>query len=99
MGRQLGRGMAEFRKFRDSFDDDLKGFLGHDEHDEEEKPKPSGRELPPADTGGKHPVPASRDRGAAVTWAAALHGRSPSPPARAPARPHTLPGAPETSAP
>ena len=64
MGRQLGRGMAEFRKFRDSFDDDLKGFLGHDEHDEhgeEEKPKPSGRELPPADTGGKPPFPEGRD--------------------------------------
>ena len=64
MGRQLGRGMAEFRKFRDSFDDDLKGFLGHDEHDghdEGEKPKPSGGELPPADTGGKPPLPEGRD--------------------------------------
>ena len=64
MGRQLGRGMAEFRKFRDSFDDDLKGFLGHDEHgehDESEKPKPSGGELPPADTGGKPPLPEGRD--------------------------------------
>jgi len=58
MGRQLGRGMAEFRKFRDSFDDDLKGFLGHDEH---EKPKPPGGELPPADTGGKPPFPEGRD--------------------------------------
>ena len=65
MGRQIGRGMAEFRKFRDSFDDDLKGFLGHDEHgdhDEDEKPtKPSGGELPPADTGGKPPLPEGRD--------------------------------------
>ena len=65
MGRQLGRGMAEFRKFRDSFDDDLKGFLGHDEHHgddhhEDEKPTPGG-ELPPADTGGKPPFPEGRD--------------------------------------
>ena len=58
MGRQLGRGMAEFRKFRDSFDDDLRGFLGHDEH---EKPKPPRGELPPADTGGKPPFPEGRD--------------------------------------
>ena len=58
MGRQLGRGMAEFRKFRDSFDDDLRGFLGHDE---EEEPKASGRELPPADTGRKPPFPEGRD--------------------------------------
>jgi TatA/E family protein of Tat protein translocase len=57
MGRQIGRGMAEFRKFRDSFDNDLRGFLGHDEHHENEEPssKPSGGELPPADTGGKLP--------------------------------------------
>ena len=71
MGRQIGRGMAEFRKFKDSFDDDLKGFLGHDEHHESEEPtKPSGgelpppdtgRKLPPADTGGKPPFPEGRD--------------------------------------
>ena len=61
IGRQVGRGLAEFRKFKDSFDDDLKGFLGHEEHHEDEKPKPSGRELPPADTGGKPPFPEGRD--------------------------------------
>jgi len=67
VGRQIGRGMAEFRKFRDSFDDDVRGFLGRDEHDEHdehgegEKPKPSGGELPPADTGGKPPFPEGRD--------------------------------------
>jgi sec-independent protein translocase protein TatA len=64
MGRQIGRGMAEFRKFRASFDDDLRGFLGHDEHDEhdeDEKPKPSGGELPPADPGGKPSLPEGRD--------------------------------------
>jgi hypothetical protein len=57
----VGRGLAEFRKFKDSFDDDLKGFLGHDEHHQDEKPKPSGGELPPADTGGKPPFPEGRD--------------------------------------
>ncbi|HEX3668531.1 MAG TPA: twin-arginine translocase TatA/TatE family subunit [Acidimicrobiia bacterium] len=66
IGRQVGRGLAEFRKFKDSFDDDLKGFLGHDEHHEDEhhedeEPKPSGGELPPADTGGKPPFPEGRD--------------------------------------
>jgi sec-independent protein translocase protein TatA len=66
IGRQVGRGLAEFRKFKDSFDDDLKGFLGHDEHHEDEhhedeQPKPSGGELPPADTGGKPPFPEGRD--------------------------------------
>ena len=66
IGRQVGRGLAEFRKFKDSFDDDLKGFLGHDEHhesehNEDEKPNPSGGELPPADTGGKPPFPEGRD--------------------------------------
>jgi sec-independent protein translocase protein TatA len=64
IGRQVGRGMAEFRKFRASFDDDLRGFLGHDEHaehDEDEKPEPSGGELPPADAGGKPPFPEGRD--------------------------------------
>jgi sec-independent protein translocase protein TatA len=70
MGRQIGRGMAEFRKFRDSFDGELRGFLGHDEHHEDEEPKPSGGELPPAetdrkpppaDTGGRPPLPEGRD--------------------------------------
>jgi sec-independent protein translocase protein TatA len=60
VGRQLGRGLAEFRKFRDSFDDDLRGFLGHDE-DEPEKPQPSSRELPPANTDRKPPLPEGRD--------------------------------------
>jgi hypothetical protein len=62
--------MAEFRKFRDSFDGELRGFLGHDEHHEDEEPKPSGGELPPAqtdrkpppaDTGGRPPLPEGRD--------------------------------------
>jgi sec-independent protein translocase protein TatA len=65
VGRQMGRGLAEFRKFRDSFDDDLRGFLGHDEdehdEDENEKPEPSGRELPPANPGRKPPLPEGRD--------------------------------------
>jgi sec-independent protein translocase protein TatA len=66
IGRQVGRGLAEFRKFKDSFDDDLKGFLGHDEHHEDEhhedeEPKASGGEIPPADTGGKPPFPEGRD--------------------------------------
>lgn len=55
IGRQVGRGLAEFRRVKDSFDDDLKGFLGHDEHHEDDEPKPSAGELPPADTGGKPP--------------------------------------------
>ena len=58
MGRQVGRGLAEFRKFRDSLDNDVRGFLGHDE---DEEPKPSAGELPPADTGGKRQLPEGRD--------------------------------------
>jgi len=58
MGRQVGRGLAEFRKFRDSLDNDVRGFLGHDE---DEEPKPSAGELPPTDTGGKRQLPEGRD--------------------------------------
>jgi TatA/E family protein of Tat protein translocase len=60
IGRQVGRGLREFRKVRDSFDDDLRGFLGHDE-DEPSPTSSSGRELPPADAGRKPPLPEGRD--------------------------------------
>ena len=58
VGRQVGRGLAELRKFRASFDDEVRGFLGHDEH---EPPMPSDGELPPADAGGKPPLPEGDD--------------------------------------
>jgi sec-independent protein translocase protein TatA len=57
-GRQVGRGLAELKKFRAAIDDDVRGFLGHDEHD---PPPSSGGELPPADTGGKPPLPEGDD--------------------------------------
>ncbi len=58
VGRQVGRGLAELRKFRASLDDEVRGFLGHDE---DEPPMPSGGELPPADAGGKPPLPEGDD--------------------------------------
>lgn len=66
VGRQVGRGLSELRKFRQSFDDDIRGFLGHDghDHDEDDQPPPtppSRGELPPADTGGRPPLPEGGD--------------------------------------
>jgi len=65
VGRQVGRGLTELRKFRASFDDEVRGFLGHDEDGEAPPspppPTPSGGELPPADTGGKPPLPEGGD--------------------------------------
>jgi len=59
IGRQVGRGLAEFRKFRESLDDDLRGFLHHDE----ETPSPSPpRELPPGgESDSKPPRPQPSD--------------------------------------
>jgi TatA/E family protein of Tat protein translocase len=62
VGRQVGRGLSELRKFRESFDDDIRGFLGHDQDDSPEPPSPPSRgELPPADTGGRPPLPEGGD--------------------------------------
>ena len=58
VGRQVGRGVAELRKFRAALEDDVRGFLGQDEH---EPPTSSGGELPPADAGGKPPLPEGGD--------------------------------------
>ncbi|HYV60730.1 MAG TPA: twin-arginine translocase TatA/TatE family subunit [Acidimicrobiia bacterium] len=60
VGRQVGRGLTELRKFRASFDDEVRGFLGHDE-DVPPPPTPPGGELPPADTGRKPPLPEGGD--------------------------------------
>jgi len=43
IGRQVGRGLQEFRKVRDSFDGNLRGFLGQDDASE----APEQGELPP----------------------------------------------------
>ena len=76
VGRQVGRGLTELRKFREAFDDDMRGFLGHhgdepptadapppaDEPSTSDAPPPSpGRELPPAGTGGRPPLPEGGD--------------------------------------
>jgi TatA/E family protein of Tat protein translocase len=58
VGRQVGRGLAELRKFRESLDEDVRGFLGHHE---DEPSTSSGGELPPADAGGKPPLPEGGD--------------------------------------
>jgi TatA/E family protein of Tat protein translocase len=31
IGRQIGRGLHELRKFREGFEDDIRGFVGHDD--------------------------------------------------------------------
>ena len=61
VGRQVGRGLAELRKFRESLDDDIRGFLGHDEDDQSPPAPPSRGALPPADTGGKPRLPDGGD--------------------------------------
>jgi TatA/E family protein of Tat protein translocase len=61
IGRQVGRGLREFRKFRESLDDDIRGFLGHDDEEDHRTTSEQG-ELPPG--GGsekKPPLPESRD--------------------------------------
>ena len=62
VGRQVGRGLAEFRKFRESLDDDIRGFLHHDEeeHDQVEQSASPPPQLPPGgqnggESGGKPP--------------------------------------------
>lgn len=76
VGRQVGRGLAELRKFREAFDDDIRGFLGHHE-DEPSTPDElsppdnppasddasptSSREPPPGGTGGRPPLPEGGD--------------------------------------
>jgi TatA/E family protein of Tat protein translocase len=65
IGRQVGRGVREFRKFQQGFRDDIEGaFGGHDDdhdddHDEDDQPRqieagksdhPRRHEPPPADT-------------------------------------------------
>jgi sec-independent protein translocase protein TatA len=53
IGRQVGRGLAEFRRFRDSVNDDLRGFLDHDEDGPSGSPP---RQLPEdGEPGGKPP--------------------------------------------
>jgi TatA/E family protein of Tat protein translocase len=47
IARQMGRGLHEFRKVRDSFDDNVRSFLGHDDESE----APEQRELPPSRDG------------------------------------------------
>jgi sec-independent protein translocase protein TatA len=42
IAHQVGRGMQEFRKARDSLDDTVRGFLGHDD----ERDAPRQPELP-----------------------------------------------------
>jgi len=61
IGHQVGRGLREFRKFRESLDDDIRGFLGHDGEEDHRTTSEQG-ELPPG--GGsekKPPLPGSRD--------------------------------------
>jgi len=58
IARQVGRGMHEFRKVRDSFDDNLRGFLGHDDASE----APEQGEVPTSrDSGHKPALPDTRD--------------------------------------
>lgn len=56
VGRQVGRGLAEFRKFRESLDDDLRSFLHHDEEEQEAPPASPPPQLPPGgETDGQPP--------------------------------------------
>jgi sec-independent protein translocase protein TatA len=58
IGRQVGRGLHEFRKVRDSFDENLRGFLGHDDASE----APEQREVPTSsDPGHKPALPDTSD--------------------------------------
>jgi len=65
VGRQVGRGLHEVRKFRESLDGDVRGFLGHHDAgapDDSDTPStPPGRDLPPAGAGGKPPFPEGHD--------------------------------------
>ena len=59
IGRQVGRGMREFRKFQQGLRDDIEGAFGHEDDHEDDEPRQieAGNpdhspppEPPPADT-------------------------------------------------
>jgi TatA/E family protein of Tat protein translocase len=52
IGRQVGRGVSEFRKFQQTLRRDLDGMLGHDEHDDQSAAAQPAPMLPP-----KEPAP------------------------------------------
>jgi TatA/E family protein of Tat protein translocase len=46
IGRQVGRGVSEFRKFQQTLRRDLDGMLGHDDHDDHDDQSAAARPAP-----------------------------------------------------
>jgi TatA/E family protein of Tat protein translocase len=58
IARQVGRGLHELRKARDSFDDNVRGFLGHDG---ENRPSEQAKLPPHQEASPKRSLPDTAD--------------------------------------